>query len=155
MSLTTLNISVPWLVKLIISKLRSLKKNRAGKIVRSAPNDGKIVITAPRLKFFNLKEVDPLVLSMDDCPNLEKVDIHMSQAVCQRVGDKKQTYILDMFHMVEGLFHVKSFRISLNFTKEKFILCRNNVDEETKIAVLNKEAGMEQSVGLATILEEI
>ncbi|KAL5799344.1 hypothetical protein ACOSQ3_032397 [Xanthoceras sorbifolium] len=156
MSLTTLNISVPRLVKLVISKLRSLKKNRAGKIVRSAPNDGKIVISAPRLKFFNLKEVDPLVLSMDDCPNLEKVDIHVSQAFCQRVGDKKQTYILDMFHMVEGLFHVKSFRISLNFTKEKFILCCNNVDEETKIAVLTRyEAGMEQSVGLATILEEI
>ncbi|KAL5732497.1 hypothetical protein ACOSQ2_032189 [Xanthoceras sorbifolium] len=150
MSLTTLNISAPWLVKLIISKFRSLKKNRAGKIMRSAPNDGKIVITAPRLKFFNLKEVDPLVLSMDDCPNLEKVDIHMSQAVCQRVEGlfHVKSYILDIFHMVEGLFHVKSFRISLNFTKEKFILCRNNVDEETKIAVLNKETGMEQLVSL-------
>ncbi|KAK2634334.1 hypothetical protein Ddye_029126 [Dipteronia dyeriana] len=134
-------------------KWRSLiKKN--GKILRIAPNDGKIVITAPRLKFFNLKEVDPLVLCVDDCPTLEKVDIHISQPFCQKIGDKKQTFILDIFHMIEGLFHVKSLRISLNLvTKEKFTLCCNN--EETKIAVLNKETAEEAMVGLATILEHI
>ncbi|KAI9156352.1 hypothetical protein LWI28_004741 [Acer negundo] len=129
---STLNISAPQLVKLVISNYRSSKKNRNGKIVRTSPNDGKIVITAPRLKFFNLKEVDPLVLSMDGCPTLENVDIHITQPFCQKLGDKKQTFILDVFHMIVGLIHVKSV------SKEKFILCRNNVDEETKIAVLNK-----------------
>ncbi|KAI9157708.1 hypothetical protein LWI28_026688 [Acer negundo] len=154
-SLTTLKISAPRFVRLIISNYRSFKKNRNGKFVRTAPNDGKIVIAAPRLKFFNLKKLDPLVLSMDDCPTLEKVDISMSQPFCQKIGDKKQTFILDMFHMIEGIFHVKSLRISLNFVKEKFIMCCNNVDEETKIVVLNKEIREEQLVGLATILEEI
>ncbi|KAK4836706.1 hypothetical protein QYF36_026598 [Acer negundo] len=115
-SLTTLKISAPRLVRLIISNYRSFKKNRNGKFVRTAPNDGKIVIAAHRLKFFNLKELDPLVLR---------------------------------------IFHVKSLRISLNFVKEKFIMCCNNVDEETKIVVLNKEIREEQLVGLATILEEI
>ncbi|KAK4834928.1 hypothetical protein QYF36_002665 [Acer negundo] len=129
------------------NKWRSSKRNKKGKVVLAEPNDGKILITTPRLKFFYLKDVDPLVLSMDDCPSLEKVDILMSKPFCdffQKIGDKKQMFIRDMFHMIEGLFHVKSLRISLNFTKEKFVLRRNN--EETKIAVLNKETGEEQLV---------
>ncbi|TXG49166.1 hypothetical protein EZV62_025041 [Acer yangbiense] len=138
MSLTALNVSAPRLVKLIISNFTSWEKNSEGNFVSTAPKDVNILITAPRLKFFNLKEMDPVVLSMVDCPALEKVDIHRSQPFRLKADDKKKTYILDLFYMVEGLFHVKSLRISLDFPKEKFILCRNNVDEETKIAVLNK-----------------
>ncbi|KAK0593523.1 hypothetical protein LWI29_038010 [Acer saccharum] len=136
---TTLKISAPRLVELFISNFRSSKRNKNGKVVLAEPNEGMILITTPRLKFFNLKDVDPLVLSMDDCPTLEKVDILMSKPFCdffQKIGDKKQTFILDMFHMIEGLIHAKSLRISLNFTKEKFVLRHNN--EKTKIAMLNK-----------------
>ncbi|TXG49168.1 hypothetical protein EZV62_025043 [Acer yangbiense] len=77
--LTTLNISAPRLVKLIISSFKSWKKVSDGSVVSASPKDVNIVITAPRLKFFHLKEMDPVVLSMVDCPALEKVDIHRSQ----------------------------------------------------------------------------
>ncbi|KAI9157110.1 hypothetical protein LWI28_017114 [Acer negundo] len=60
MSLTTINVSAPRLVKLIISNFTSLEKNREGSFVSTAPKDVNILITAPRLKFFNLKEMDPV-----------------------------------------------------------------------------------------------
>ncbi|KAK4835902.1 hypothetical protein QYF36_016046 [Acer negundo] len=121
----------------------------------TAPKNVNIVITAPRLKFFNLNEVDSVVLSMVDCPALENVDIHNSQPVCIEADDKKKTYILDLFDMVEGFFHVKSLRISLDLPTEKFILYLYDVDAETKIAVLNKETRVEELVGSTTISEEI
>ncbi|KAK2634382.1 hypothetical protein Ddye_029174 [Dipteronia dyeriana] len=102
-----------------LNGLRSLKHSRDEDFVCTANKNVKIAITAPRLKFFNLKDIDSLelsmVLSMVDFPALEKVDIHNSQLVCLEVDDKKKEYILDSFDMVERLFHVKSLRISLDF----------------------------------------
>ncbi|KAK0592714.1 hypothetical protein LWI29_024118 [Acer saccharum] len=112
---TTLKISAPRLVKLVISNLTSSQRNKNGKIGSTEPNEAEIVIATPRLKFFNWKEADLLVLSMDDCPTLEKVDIYMTQPFCDCC--QKLTFVLDIFRMIEGLFHVKSLRISLNFTK--------------------------------------
>ncbi|TXG70047.1 hypothetical protein EZV62_004982 [Acer yangbiense] len=114
----------------------------------------KIVIISPRLKLFNIYGVNPLVLDRVDCPTLEKVDIQLSPPVSQKADDKKQAYILDMIRMVEGLYHVKSITISLNFSKEKFILYHGDVDGDNKLVELNKETGVKQLIGLATIFEE-
>ncbi|KAL5789501.1 hypothetical protein ACOSQ2_004389 [Xanthoceras sorbifolium] len=85
-----------------------------------------------------------------DCSTLEKVDIRFLFKPCQKADDhKKQISILDMLHMLQEFFHLKSLKISLEFPKDKFILCRNSIDGETKIAVLDKETGVQELVGLA------
>ncbi|KAL5856784.1 hypothetical protein ACOSQ3_004242 [Xanthoceras sorbifolium] len=140
-SLTALKISTPRLVKLTVSCCFNFSEKNISR---------KIVITTPRLIFFKLEEIDPIALSMVDCSTLEKVDIRFLFKPCQKADDhKKQISILDMLHMLLEFFHLKSLKISLEFPKDKFILCRNSIDGETKIAVLDKETGVQELVGLA------
>ncbi|TXG46595.1 hypothetical protein EZV62_027895 [Acer yangbiense] len=141
---TLFKISAPQLVKLTISNLKRWDyMNR----------EQKIVIISPILKLFNIYGVNPLVLDRVDCPTLEKVDIQLSPSVSQKAKDKKQAYILDMIRVVEGFYHVKSITISLNFSK-KFILYHGDVDGDNKLVELNKETGVKQLIGLATVFEE-
>ncbi|KAL5854404.1 hypothetical protein ACOSQ4_004206 [Xanthoceras sorbifolium] len=140
-SSTALKISAPRLVKLTVSCCFNFSEKNISR---------KIVITTPRLIFFKLEEMDPIALSMVDCSTLEKVDIRFLFKPCQKADDhKKQISILDMLHMLQEFFHLKSLKISMEFPKDKFILCRNNIDGETKIAVLDKETGVQELVGLA------
>ncbi|KAK4839066.1 hypothetical protein QYF36_018813 [Acer negundo] len=138
-------ISAPQLVKLTISNLKRWDyMNR----------EQKIVIISPRLKLFNIYGVNPLVLDRVDCPTLEKVDIQLYPPVSQKADDKKQAYMLDMIGMVERFYHVKSITVSLNFSKEKFILYHGDVDGDNKLVELNKKTGVKQLIGLATVFEE-
>ncbi|KAL5854402.1 hypothetical protein ACOSQ4_004204 [Xanthoceras sorbifolium] len=140
-SSTALKISAPRLVKLTVSCCFNFSERNISR---------KIVITTPRLIFFKLEEMDPIALSMFDCSTLEKVDIRFLFKPCQKADDhKKQISILDMLHMLQEFFHLKSLKISLEFPKDKFILCRNSIDGETKIAVLDRENGVQELVGLA------
>ncbi|KAL5787170.1 hypothetical protein ACOSP7_004119 [Xanthoceras sorbifolium] len=120
-SLTALKISTPRLVKLTVSCCFN----------------------------FSEKNISRKIYGFD-CSTLEKVDIRFLFKPCQKADDhKKQISILDMLHMLQEFFHLKSLKISLEFPKDKFILCRNSIDGETKIAVLDKENGVQELVGLA------
>ncbi|TXG55639.1 hypothetical protein EZV62_020895 [Acer yangbiense] len=107
--------------------------------------DGLIVINAPRLKFFNLNGTFPLLLSMDKCPALEKVNIHMSPSTADDMMQEletdnslKQEYVQRMTLMGKEVFHVKSLTLSVHLSKGKFILYYDTVDAETKIVEFNK-----------------
>ncbi|KAL5789497.1 hypothetical protein ACOSQ2_004385 [Xanthoceras sorbifolium] len=73
-----------------------------------------IVITAATLKFINLMEDIPYLLSIDKCLALEKVNLHMSPPVyCQT----QKSYASKMRDLVEGCCHAKSIEVSLNLSK--------------------------------------
>ncbi|KAL5787171.1 hypothetical protein ACOSP7_004120 [Xanthoceras sorbifolium] len=73
-----------------------------------------IVITAATLKFINLMEDIPYLLSIDKCSALEKVNLHMSPPVyCQT----QKSYASKMRDLVEGCCHAKSIEVSLNLSK--------------------------------------
>ncbi|KAK0588889.1 hypothetical protein LWI29_006655 [Acer saccharum] len=100
-----------------------------------------LVINGPRLKFFNLNGTYPLLLSMEKCPALEKVNIHMSPSIDNSL---KQEYVQRMILMGKEVCHVKSLTLFVHLSKGKFILYHDTVDAETKIVEFNKETGEEQ-----------
>ncbi|KAL5854409.1 hypothetical protein ACOSQ4_004211 [Xanthoceras sorbifolium] len=117
-----------------------------------------IVITAATLKFINLKEDIPYLLSIDKCLALEKVNLHMSPPVyCQT----QKSYASKMRDLVEGCCHAKSIEVSLNLSKGKFILYYSTADVQIKVVELNKETGKERLLfssdinQLGIILEEM
>lgn len=116
-SLTTFSIYAPELVMLVISDFRFHKKSGKKIVRRRDCNVEKIVITAPRVKYFVLKHVDPLRLSFNDCVSLENVDIQISLQVSCKVTEKKKMVIMDLLRMVEDVLHVKCLRISMSFIK--------------------------------------
>ncbi|KAK4845160.1 hypothetical protein QYF36_001698 [Acer negundo] len=116
---------------------------------------GRHVINGPRLKFFNLNGTYPLLLSMDKCSALEKVNIHLSPSTASRNADDmmqefetdnslKQEYVQRMILMGKEVCHVKSLTLFMHLSKGKFILYHDIVDAETKIVEFNKETREEQ-----------
>ncbi|KAK3223858.1 hypothetical protein Dsin_010883 [Dipteronia sinensis] len=97
---------------------------------------GRIVVNAPRLKFFNLNATNPLLLSMDECLSLDKVYIHLSpfmdyddntilikypyNLMVHYNDDMMQHYVskLRMIAMCQGISHVKSLTLSLNLSHQ-------------------------------------
>ncbi|KAK3184628.1 hypothetical protein Dsin_031914 [Dipteronia sinensis] len=90
---------------------------------------GRLVINGPRLKFFILNGTYPLLLSMDKCPALEKVNIHMSPSTASRNADDKmqefetdnslkQEYVQRMILMGKEVCHVKSLALFVHLSKE-------------------------------------
>ncbi|KAK3193211.1 hypothetical protein Dsin_024521 [Dipteronia sinensis] len=135
-------ISAPCLVNLKISGFHYLGK----KMYR----DLKLVISAPKLQFLELRLehplVYPLVLSVENCPVLDQVNIDMNIHLnhCGRKDYKKrQTLISDAMRMLEMLCHVNSLALSLDFLQGKFLLYRNTRDAETKFVELYEETGEE------------
>ncbi|KAK0595334.1 hypothetical protein LWI29_005659 [Acer saccharum] len=119
------NISAPRLVSLTISDFRFY---------------GKIMITAPRLKFFNMKESSCL-LSIDKCLDLDEVNILISPSIYEQMTN---WYTSKIRGMVEGLCNAKSISVALNLSKGKFIMYYSSVDAEAKVVKLNQDSGEEE-----------
>lgn len=113
---TTLTIVAPQLTKMFLSNLKSHALPCNENYVRLPCLKARIVLSAPRLKFLKMKEVEPIELRADDFPSLEKLDFYLSPPVLH-TDDKNKAFIFDKVEMLRGLFHVKFLRFSLNFNK--------------------------------------
>ena len=85
---------------------------------------GTLEINGPRLKFFNLNGTYPLLLGMDKCPALEKVNIHMSPSTADDTMQEfetdnslKQEYVQRMILMGKEVCHVKSLTLFVHLSK--------------------------------------
>ncbi|TXG55629.1 hypothetical protein EZV62_020885 [Acer yangbiense] len=114
------NISHPQLVHLMIScpKFRVLW----------------LVVSAPSLKILNLNGTHPLIFIMNKRQTLEKVNINLfPPPVSREIKNLKQTYISYLNRMAKGLCYSKSLRVSLAFSKGKFLLYRQNSDHDAEM----------------------
>ncbi|KAK2652288.1 hypothetical protein Ddye_012144 [Dipteronia dyeriana] len=101
---------------------------------------GKIMITAPRLKFFNMKQSSCL-LSIDKCLALDEVNILISPSIYEQMTN---WYASKIRVMVEGLCNAKSNSVALNLSTGKFIMYYSSVDAEARVVKLNQESGKEE-----------
>ncbi|KAK2657174.1 hypothetical protein Ddye_010226 [Dipteronia dyeriana] len=117
------NISAPRLLTLQISDF--------------LPSRGRIVIKAPRLKFFTLNAINPPRLSMDRCRSLEKVNVHLfpfmdydDNTIFNKFSFNHMAYYDDkamqyyvfrmrMIAMCRGISRVKSLTLSLNLSHQE------------------------------------
>ncbi|KAK4846310.1 hypothetical protein QYF36_015645 [Acer negundo] len=116
----SLNISHPRLVHLTISCLefRGLL----------------FVVSSPPLKTLNLNGTHPLVFVMNKRHTLEKVSINLfPPPVSRETKHHKQSYISYLNRMSKGLCYSKSLRVSLAFSKGKFLLYRQNSDHDAEM----------------------
>ncbi|KAK2647302.1 hypothetical protein Ddye_014791 [Dipteronia dyeriana] len=128
-----------------------------------------LVVSAPSLKILNLNGTHPLVFVMNKRQTLEKVHINLFlPPVSREIKHHKQSYISYLNRMARGLCYSKSLRVSLAFSKGKFLLYRQNSDhdaemifeelKETEEDWLSFALPMVRGFGLnqlTTILEEI
>ncbi|TXG46603.1 hypothetical protein EZV62_027903 [Acer yangbiense] len=124
-------ISAPRLVSLTISDFRFY---------------GKIMITAPRLKFFNMKESSCL-LSIDKCLDLDEVNILISPSIYEQMTN---WYTLKIRGMVEGLCNAKSISVALNLSKVS-----SSVDAEAKVVKLNQDSGEEELLFVFPVVSDL
>ncbi|KAJ0111149.1 hypothetical protein Patl1_03199 [Pistacia atlantica] len=104
--LHSFNICAPELVKLNISNDRNYGNRN-------------LVISAPKLKFFDFNGRYPLVLRSDECLSLEIVNIQFLLPPFDSLEkyNLKQPYISGLIAMAEGFNRAKSVTISFNFSK--------------------------------------
>ncbi|KAK2643949.1 hypothetical protein Ddye_019144 [Dipteronia dyeriana] len=83
-----------------------------------------LVISAPRLKFFDFDSVFDLeLIKFENCAMLEKVNIKVPpEIVWRETHYPNQGYILDITSMYR-LEYIWQLQVSLNFCKGKFISC--------------------------------
>ncbi|KAK0589240.1 hypothetical protein LWI29_011458 [Acer saccharum] len=93
-----------------------------------------LVVSAPSLKILNLNGTHPQVFVMNKRQTLEKVNINLfPPPVLREIKNLKQTYISYLNRMARGLCYSKSLRVSLAFSKGKFLLYRQNSDHDAEM----------------------
>ncbi|TXG55638.1 hypothetical protein EZV62_020894 [Acer yangbiense] len=93
-----------------------------------------LVVSAPSLKILNLNGTHPLIFVMNKRQTLEKVNINLfPPPVSREIKNLKQTYISYLNRMAKGLCYSKSLRVSLAFSKGKFLLYRQNSDHDAEM----------------------
>ncbi|KAK0588730.1 hypothetical protein LWI29_004723 [Acer saccharum] len=104
-------ISAPTLVNLNISNLEfeGLNVDYMKEVV---------VISAPRLKFFNFRADHRQTLSIEKCSSLEKMNVRVFPPVAWReTYNWEQGYMFDLLCITEGFYGAKSIDISFKFSK--------------------------------------
>ncbi|KAK0590617.1 hypothetical protein LWI29_029486 [Acer saccharum] len=104
-------ISAPSLVNLNISNLRLQGANVD--YIKDV-----VVISAPRLKFFNFRAKYRLTLSIEKCSSLEKMNIRVFPPVAWReTYNGEQGHMFDLLCITEGSYRAKSIDIVFRFSK--------------------------------------
>ncbi|KAK4846400.1 hypothetical protein QYF36_016819 [Acer negundo] len=147
-------ISAPRLISLSISGFR-LQNSIKTKIVISAPSQvnlnisnlipqgmnftNVVVISAPRVKFFNFRANYRQTLSIEKCSSLEKMNVRVFPPVAWReTYNWEQGYMFDLLCITEGFYGAKSIDISFKFSKGKFKSYHVNSGAETEVVEISK-----------------
>ncbi|KAK3184624.1 hypothetical protein Dsin_031910 [Dipteronia sinensis] len=121
---TKIVISTPSLVKLNISNLMLQGMN-----IKEV-----VVISAPRLKFFNFQVEYRLTLSIEKCSSLEKMNVRVFPPVAWReTYNWEQGYMFDLLCITEGSYRGKSIDILFKFSKGKFKSFHVDSGAETEV----------------------
>ncbi|KAK3184625.1 hypothetical protein Dsin_031911 [Dipteronia sinensis] len=127
---TKIVISTPSLVNLNISNL----------ILQGMNIKDVVVISAPRLKFFNFQAKYRLTLSIEKCSNLEKMNVRVFPPVAWReTYNCEQGYMFDLLCITEGSYREKSIDILFKFSKGKFKSYHVDSGAETEVVEFIKE----------------
>ncbi|TXG55625.1 hypothetical protein EZV62_020881 [Acer yangbiense] len=126
---TKIEISAPSLVNLNISNL----------IPQGMNFTNVVVISAPRVKFFNFRANCRQTLSIEKCSSLEKMNVRVFPPVAWReTYNWEQGYMFDLLCITEGFYGAKSIDISFKFSKGKFKSYHVNSGAETEVVEIIK-----------------
>ncbi|GKV40745.1 hypothetical protein SLEP1_g48350 [Rubroshorea leprosula] len=119
------NISAPALVNLTISNIRFHVAKDANITNYASIEYQKVVITAPRLTSFSFTRYGPVLLSMDNSPLLENVNLSMFNYDFLFTQDRSFMLLIDMLRQ---LGNARSLTVSLGLVK--FLSQHSRVLEE-------------------------
>ncbi|KAL5794416.1 hypothetical protein ACOSP7_003010 [Xanthoceras sorbifolium] len=133
-----LTISAPNLVNLVITKLKCEVNNPQPSIMGR-----KIVIeSAPRLQFVDFSAINPMEMSIHECPKLEKVNIRTSPPVAWRERNSySSSYRLVV--ILTAQYTSNSVAVLLNFFRGKLVSHCVYINPETKIMKSEKRSVIE------------
>ncbi|KAK4835544.1 hypothetical protein QYF36_011210 [Acer negundo] len=104
----------------------------------------RLIIKAPRLKFFEFESVVDMQLRFENCSVLDEVKIHyMLPALISwhEIDYQNREYFFDMMYTDDGGLNHEEATLLLKFSMGKFVLCCINSDaeEEAKVLMENKD----------------
>ncbi|GKV40749.1 hypothetical protein SLEP1_g48353 [Rubroshorea leprosula] len=109
------NISAPALVNLTMSKISFCIRKDAKNPDYASIEKRKVVITAPRLASFSFTCHRPLLLSMDNSPLLENVNLNMRHS--EILDPREDSWFRFLIDMLRQLGNARSVTLSLDLVK--------------------------------------